>query len=76
MVSVGHGSWHGDWAHIFPSFTDLHTGSSDMESHPKLVQNPVFEVIIVMDRDGILDEMLEVLDLSGTNKREGISEQG
>lgn len=55
---------------------DLHTGSSDMESHRKLVQNPVFEMIIVMDRDGILDEMLEVLDLSGTNKLESTSEQG
>jgi hypothetical protein len=47
-----------------------------MESHMKRVQNPVFETTMVMDRDGFLHEMLEVLDHSDANRLESISELG
>lgn len=50
-------------------------GQVNMESHMKLGQNPVFEMTTVMDRDGFLHEMLEVLDLSDANRLESISEQ-
>lgn len=48
----------------------------NMESHMKLGQNPVFGMTTVMDRDGFLHELLEVLDLSDANRLESISEQG
>jgi hypothetical protein len=51
-------------------------GQVNMESHMKRVQNPVFETTMVMDRDGFLHEMLEVLDHSDANRLESISELG
>lgn len=51
-------------------------GQVNMESHLKLVQNLVFEMTMVIDRDEFLDEMPEVLDLSDANRLESISEQG
>lgn len=49
---------------FFPCLRTCTLGQESTESHLKFVQNPVFEVTMVIDMDAFLGEVLEVLDPS------------